>query len=379
MNKDFKNKLRNYAKGKGMNSEALEYLFDEKDYEENKNLYNYIENMMKQNEVDYNRYLPNNYFKEITKFLKFYIILHIMVNSSEISNLKEIAKKIFDYDQIKDYKKTIRNLETDDWIEEDPKFEKFYKDLCKHYSKLPNDAEVKRPPQTKISKRDNFKGTNIYNISIEDLKEMDFMMQRQPGMVEADKAHKKIRNNNVDKMTDKNLRELHDFLNEEIKLSDEKYKNISYYKLEKKLGYEFQKCVFKYIHNLDDTQKKEYVLNAIKHVYRIPVLTIKEELLIKLLKTFDLKSNYNIKDWGSEISIIWEVIYSSLEKIFNSLMSGNFNYISKMDMKKFIHIYNIDKDENKEFSNKYRIKKDYDKYDVEIYFNTIYEINNHKL
>ncbi|GEM_PF-3308585 len=362
--------------------EAYSELEDEPEYK-TEGLYEYIEGLMRYNEVKYDRYIDKTYIKEITKFLKFYTVAYIKVYNADKINLKNTAKEIFDFDELgADSKEIVRSLGVGEWLEVDPAFNKFYKDLCKFYSKITINAEIKRRAGIEDSPKKNLKGKYILKNNISELEALNRMMQRQPGMLEADKAHRKIRTDNVNMLTNKNLQELNDYLNEEINLSNIEFKNISYYKLEMKLGYELQKCIWKNIHVLNENREKiEYILLAIEYIYTMPVLSIRENLLNKLLSAFDKADTTKVEQWKSDVTIIKEIVQQSLGQVFGSLKkeASRFKDISQEELKEFLQIYSCGENGKKEFSNNYKIKKDYSQLDVELFMNVVHEINKFQI
>ena len=92
---EYKNEdIVKYVEGMINHERVVEFLKANINLEEDyqfkcRNVYEYIEGMMKYNEVQYRGYIDRVYFKEIEKFLKFYIIAYLMVYKAEKVNLKQ--------------------------------------------------------------------------------------------------------------------------------------------------------------------------------------------------------------------------------------------------------------------------------------------------
>lgn len=236
---------------------------------------------------------------------------------------------------------------------------------------------------------------------------------------EAEKAYKKIRGNKVDIMTDKNFNEIYTLFNKDIDTMDEEFKNIYYYKLEKRQQYELRKAIFKNINKLETVEDKvKYIAYSVEYLTPISVLTIRESLSNKLYDAIDKTSEYSIKQFESEVSIINELVIKSIKKVLNVIkedlarlekieneanyyeedqesdkklinaikekmkLLGNditrYGFFTFDDIKEFKKIYN-ENGTRREFQNNYKVKKDYSANDVEIYSKTIHLINQYQL
>lgn len=361
---------------------------DEKKYGDN--IYCLIEEIIKRKVNLYKDQIEDKYFKEITRFLKFYVIAYCIVHSGKEYTLKDIAEDLFE-DMNSDLDEDEDECYDDNYevnIEDIPGFKSFYNKLCRDYAKSDIFETMKKDAGIQISKRENYKGKKILNHSLREIKELNTMWRREKNEVlEAEKAHKKIRNNIMYKMTNKNFKELHDYFNNNIISDDEEYKNIYFYKLERRLGHEFKKCIFKNANKLKSNDRKFlYSVLAIKFVAPITILTIREDLTNKLLKiVMENKENeHEMSCFLEEIYMIHELIHDSVEYIAKYINVGlkrkpEFN---ERDIEEFKKIYNVNNG-IKDFGNDYKINKDYTKDDVQAYavaiqFKRIYESNKVK-
>ena len=338
------------------------------------NIYCLIEELIKSKENLYRGKIEDKYFIEIAKFLKFYVMAYCIVYSGEEYTLKDIAKDLFE-DIKSDTDEEENELYDDNYevnIEDIQGFKSFYNKLCRDYAKSDIFETMKKDAGVQISKRENYKGKKILNHSLREIKELNSMWRRETNEVlEAEKAHKKIRNNIMYKMTNKNFNELHTYFNNNIISDDEEYKNIYFYKLERRLGHELKKSIFKNANKLKSNDRKFlYSVLSIKFVAPITILTIREDLTNKLLKiVMENKENeYEMSCFLEEIHMIHELIHDSIEYIAKYINVGlkrkpKFN---ERDIEEFKKIYNINNG-IKDFGNDYKINKDYTRDDVQAY------------
>lgn len=423
-----KEELQKYIEAQTNNVRVLEFFkFDNFLNEENhfrcRNIYEYIEGMRRHNEVQYNGYIDKVYFKEIEKFLKFYIIAYLKVYKTGEVNLKQTAARIYEF-----LEEDIEEMDYDE-IYNDPKildgcddFVKFYEKLTTDFSNATIDKEVLKLAGIKISKRKNYEGKKIKIHSIKEMKALNIMWRAKLDNIEkakeAEKAYKKIRNNKTDIMTDKNYNELYTLLNNDIENMKEEFKNIYYYKLEKRQEYELRKVIFKNINKLATNEEKiKYIIYSIYYLTPNPVLTIRESLANKLYNAIDKTSNYSIKQFKSESVIIMDLIKKSIKKILDTIGSDLANIESiesgieyyennevnnkklvlaikerlkklgeditylglfeESDIEEFKKIYN-ENGTRRDFKNNYKIKKDYTSEDVKLYSRIIHALNKYQ-
>lgn len=372
------------------NKDVMNFLLnqiDETYYEiEKHDIYKFIENSMKGmkstiknkeliitvNGVDHEVYIDEMYFEEITKFLKFYVKAYFEVYLGDEYNLKEVAVELFEFsEEVKEeFGEEITGKQYPEWISEDKEFDKFYDKMCRDHFKSDMLPKMGKEAGVKISKLNNYKGKKIFKHSLREMKDLNKMWRRESDdVLEAEKAHKKIRNNIIYKMTNKNFHKLNEYFENEINNSNEKFKNIYYYKLEKKSGYELKKCIFKNLNKLKNRQDKiEYCLTAIKYIVPISVLTIRENLTDRLLDVYNSNCNYKLDDFELEMLMLKLVIGHQMKRIskyINSVLS-KVPIFTDDEVKEFEKIYNKCNGK-KEFSNTYKINKDYNKDDVELY------------
>lgn len=389
-----------------------------------RNVYEYIERMMDYNELEYGVNIDSAYFKEIEKFLKFYVIAYLIVYKSEKVNLKQTATRIYEFTD-----EEIEGLDYED-IYDNPKildgcdnFIKFYDKMTTDFSNATIEKQVFKQSGVKRSKCKNYDGKKITAHSIKEMGALNIMWRAKLDGIdeakEAEKAYKKIRGNKVDIMTDKNFNEIYTLFNKDIDTMDEEFKNIYYYKLEKRQQYELRKAIFKNINKLETVEDKvKYIAYSVEYLTPISVLTIRESLSNKLYNAIDKTSEYSIKQFESEVSIINELVIKSIKKVLNVIkedlarlekieneanyyeedqesdkklinaikekmkLLGNditrYGFFTFDDIKEFKKIYN-ENGTRREFQNNYKVKKDYSANDVEIYSKTIHLINQYQL
>lgn len=397
----------------------------EEDYQfKCRNVYEYIEGMMRYNEVQYMGYIDRAYFKEIEKFLKFYIIAYLIVYKVEKVNLKQTAARIYEFTSTEmedlDYEDIYVNPKILDGCDD---FIKFYDKMTTDFSNATIEKEVFKQAGIKISKRKNYKGKKISLHSIKEMKVLNSMWRAKLDGVdeakESEKAYKKIRGNKVNIMTDKNYNEIYSYLNKDIETMDEEFKNIYYYKLERKQQYELRKAILKNINKLETEEEKvKYIVYSVAYLTPTPVLTIRESLSDKLYNAIDKTSEYSIKQFESDVIIINDLVEESIKKVLNiigedlatleaienevsyyeqatevdkKIVNGikekmkllgsditSYGFFTSKDIKEFKKIYNQN-EKRREFQNNYKIKKDYSAKDVELYSKTIHLINQYQL
>ena len=359
------------------------YLFSKGDSIVEESLFENIEkriNFLKT--VEYNDYIKSGYidewyFYEIEKFLKFYIVFVIKNKELGKSNLKNIAIDIFDLSRIEDDISQEDLENKNEWIKDDDEFNRFYNKVCTDLSNSTPDKVILKLSGKKISKLNNYKGKKLNIKSKQELKSLVKMWERNDKLTEeANKTHKKIKSNDIEKMRDKDYRALNDYLNNEIINSNEEYKNIYFYSLEFKLANELRKCTLKNLNKIKNINKQvEYITYTVTDIYSNPILTIREDLSDKLLESLLSNDKRDIKKFRSRITIISQLIKSEIYRL-SMLISKDKSYmnISNKDLLEFKSIYNIN-DGKKEFENKYKIKVDYNIHDVRTYGEVIKIIN----
>lgn len=359
------------------------YLFSNSESTVDETLFENIEKRIKfLKTVEYRDYIKSGYidewyFYEIEQFLKFYIVFVIKIEELGKSNLKNIAIDIFDLSRIEESisEEDLENV--NEWIKDDDEFNRFYNKVCTDLSNSTPDKALLKLSGKKISKLNNYKGKKINIKSRQELKSLVKMWERNDKLAEeANKAHKKIKSNDIEKMKDKDYKILNDYLNSEIINSDEEYKNIYFYSLEFKLANELRKCVLKNLNKIKNVNKQaEYITSTVAYINPIPVLTIREDLSDKLLDSLLSNDKRDIKKFKSRITIVSQLIKSEIYRL-STLISKHKSYmeISEKDLIEFESIYNINNG-RKKFENKYKIKVDYNIDDVRIYGEVIKLIN----
>lgn len=338
-----------------------------------KNIYKEIESFVK-NSIQYKGYIDEWYFNEICKFIKFYVVAKPRKTENGKMNIIESAKAMFDISKIDGY--TYGILE--DWILEDEEFKNSYRKLCRNLEGLNTDNTIRKLAKIEISKLENYKGAKLDIANINELKSFNKMWNKDTIEAEyAGKVYKKIKNNHIDKMINRNFEDLYEYFNQEILNMNEEYKNIYFYELEKKLAYYLRNCTLKNINKIDNKKDKiKYIIYTVIYIHTMPVLTIRDDLSDKLLKVFKSSENYCMKQFESEVASIYQLIHKTLEYLNNNNYKNEF---SCEELDEFEKIYNINDNGSKEFENKYKIKKDFNKCDVEFYNKIIKLINDNYL
>ncbi len=322
-------------------------------------------------------YIDESYFDKIEEFLKFYIVALLIKQNLGESNLKNMAIDIFDRERFGEsvLNEDLENIR--EWISEDEYFKKFYNKICRDLSNATQDKEILKLAGIKKSNKENYKGRLISNKSKLELKSLVKMWEHECKLSnEANKAHKKIKSWNIEKMTDKNYKMLYEHLNNEIINSDEEYKNIYFYSLEFKLANELRKCTLKNLNKIKDKKKKIiFIIKTIYYIQLVPVLNIREDLSNKLLSSLVSNNKERIERFREEILIIRKIIVLEVARLLRLIEEyPSYSKFSDDDLFEFKKIYNI-KNGIKSFENKYKIKVDYSKYDI-IVFNNIIKIIN---
>lgn len=321
--------------------------------------------------------IDSKYIEDITEFIKFHKLAIIFQKSSGSSNLIDIAKKMFDTSKIKDLDEKSM-ITIDDWIKEDKDFKKFYNKLCRDLSNLDRSKYFLSQAGIKIPQKYNQYGRNIPMSNIQELSSLNKIWEAKT-IREKDirKIYKKINFDNIESMRNIDYIDLNDYFNNEIINSNEEYKNILFYKLEIKYAQELRKCTFKNINKIkDEADKFKFIVLSQKYIRSIPILTIREDLNNKLLNTFIEQDDYTLDEFFIDIENINKFIRDILSKLKEMIGKEPINkLINEHNIKEFKKIYNLHNGK-KSFENNYKIGKDYEARDVEVYNKAIKFIND---
>lgn len=370
--------------------------------------------------------------KDIVEYTKFIIMSEFIMNIEGYTNIfrmlvdKDIYEdnfnikgntlfELFKWKNIKDKEKANRKYKNEDYILEENR----YKYLCRNIKKRFEFLDSKD--------NKNFSGKQIFINSIQELDAIEYIWEKNKSknmseekikrINSARKAYKHLGSLHIEKITDKDLNNLHEFFVDMIESSGYQFKNIYYYKLEKKMGYYLIKNTLKNINKIDDYDiKKRYSLLTMVYIWQIPMLKIREKLSNELFYKINNGDEKGIEDLSKkirEINIIFNDIYKRTVKVIQKSINAisllyKYNNVNTNDLmfrislnegerealeytedldeikikdctedelEEFKNIFNFKNNES-EFSNKFKIKKDYNKEDLNIFFEVINEIND---
>ncbi|MDL0262802.1 hypothetical protein QQO45_13650, partial [Clostridioides difficile] len=332
--------------------------------------------------VEYRKYInlgviDEEYFDEIKSFLKFYIVAKTKKNELGNSNLKQMAIDIFDKERFEDDISDDDMENISEWIGEDQNFKMFYDKVCRDLSNSTQDKEILKLAGIRNNKVKHYKGRKISRKCKLELKSLTKMWEYETKLThDANKAHKKIKSNMLEKMTDKNYKNIYEYLNNEIINSNEEYKNIYFYSLELKLANELRKCTLKNLNKIKDIENQvKFISYTIAYIHIVPVLTIREKLSDKLFNILSTNEGKDIEKFTKEVSLIMRIINIECLELLNIVSKNNYyKNFSEKELEEFKSIYNINNG-RKSFENKYKIKVDYNIDDVRKYGEVIKAIN----
>ncbi|MCE4049914.1 hypothetical protein [Bacillus sp. Au-Bac7] len=153
---------------------------------------------------------------------------------------------------------------------------------------------------------------------------------------------------------------------ERIRKSSLEHKNIQFYKLEKRLGFELTKCISRGIKRLRNC--KNVNLKA----------AISDLLALNLIPLIDVRCNYvdlytaseDLYMWKKEITSLDMLIKQAINYIFIYLDVSDPNSISEEDWKRFEMIYR-----DGSYENNYLIRKDFNSEDFTLYMEVLNDFN----
>ena len=370
--------------------------------------------------------------EEIIKFTKFIIMSKFIINIEGDTNIfrmlvdKDIYEddfnikgntlfELFKWKNIRDKEKKNRKYKDEDYILEENR----YKYLCRNIKKRFNFLDIKD--------NKNFSGKQIYINSIQELDAIEYIWEKNKSenmsedkrkkLNSARKAYKHLGSLHIEKITDKDLNNLHEFFVQMIESSGYQFKNIYYYKLEKKMGYYLIKNTLKNLNKINSHKLKEgYILLTMIYIWQIPMLSLREKLsneLFNKINESDEKGIENFKEKIGGINSIFNDIYKDTVKVIEKSINAigllyKYNDIdindvmfrmllnneeiealeytedsdeikikdcTKDEFEEFKNIFDF-KDNKSEFSNEFKIKNDYNKEDLNIFFGVINKLND---
>jgi hypothetical protein len=190
-----------------------------------------------------------------------------------------------------------RNKLTKDGVEKaDRLWKAYYERKLDHYNSINLEKKValllrqKQETQLRLIKKaknenlegnaKRFQGLSLFPYQLEEFAVLDGIKEGQAAQ-EIGRTYKRIVSNKgyLQKMTFKEYREFVALLKDEVDQSQDPYKNVRYYKLEKRLGFEAVKAVLKAIKDCREQNKwpVEIVVRDLTYVLRLPFLSERQQ------------------------------------------------------------------------------------------------------
>ncbi|TAN67427.1 hypothetical protein WS9_008475 [Paraclostridium sordellii 8483] len=232
----------------------------------------------------------------IYKYINFYITAkHIEINyMNQCKNLKQISNE-----KVKEY-----DIEERDEVP-------FYEQIQHFYSVINEERKIasnnekeefnNSDRQEKKNKlKDRYKGINISNknkVEFDSLHKMyayKKIDERNLKLKNANTTYKRVREHNIHNINFKNYSSYIELLKEDIEASKLDFKNIQYYKLEKRLAYELIKDICAIYKKVKDEDKKDFLAYSIL-VGNLPLIDVRSKYLDLYLEYSDKESRDILK------------------------------------------------------------------------------------
>lgn len=300
----------------------------------------------------------------IKEYVKFYIISQYIQKefaNETISVLKYAEENFIDTDDIDENDDDgPEKLERKRW--------NFYERKLDHYNTLnfekKNDLK-KRIREEKLAKtlhgkeknrKGNiirYQGNEIHRFQLSEFRMLDDIKEGKDAGFNSNKTYKRIISDKgyINKINFRELQDFIDVLSQEIDKSGDEYKNIRYYKLEKRLNFELIKSVLKALHNCKEKQETDNaILDDLVILFKLPL--IKER---QIYANIYPELNYSERmRWRIEIDGVFRFIQYAITVCESLLKNKNIDEIIKPELEGFKNIYM-----DFSYRNDYKIRKDF--------------------
>lgn len=263
-----------------------------------------------------------------------------------------------------------RNKLTKDGVEKaDRLWKAYYERKLDHYNSINLEKKValllrqKQETQLRLIKKaknenlegnaKRFQGLSLFPYQLEEFAVLDGIKEGQAAQ-EIGRTYKRIVSDKgyLQKMTFKEYREFVALLQDEIDHSQDPYKNIRYYKLEKRLGFEAAKAVLKAIKNCREQNKwpLEIAVRDLTYVLRLPFLSERQQYA-------EVYPELNWEErnrWGLELLGILTFTETCILAAQQRLTEFNGNVLHPKDWEMFATLYLPET-----FKNDYKQRKDF--------------------
>lgn len=232
----------------------------------------------------------------IYKYINFYMTAKYIESNymNKCKNLKEISNEKIEEYNIKDIDKIS-----------------FYEQIHHFYSVINQERKLEsknKKEEFKNSNRqvqknklkDRYKGVNIYNKNEAEFNSLHRIYaykkidKNNLKLKNANVTYKRIRDYNLQNINFKNYSSYIDLLKGDIEESELDFKNIQYYKLEKRLAYNLIKDICATYKKVKDEDKKDFIEYSIL-VGNLPLLDVRSKYLDLYIKYTDKESRNRIK------------------------------------------------------------------------------------
>lgn len=199
-----------------------------------------------------------------------------------------------------------------------------------------------------------YKGNELFEYQLGEFKVLDDIKQGKYESYNANLIYKRINSDKgyLNKMNFRQYSDYIDILRQEIADSDDKYKNIRYYKLEKRLGYELIKSILTSIRlSVEKEESRDRVIMDLIPLFRLPLIKERQ----KYAEVYWKLNKQEKKMWRMEIEgLIRFISYTINASKAEISKSGMKNIITDQDLKEFAQIYIYSS-----YENNYKQRKDF--------------------
>lgn len=284
----------------------------------------------------------------VYKYINFYMTAkYVEINyMNKYKNLKQISDE-----KINEYK--VEEIESD----------VFYEQIQHFYSVINEERKIESRNKRKEFKscdmeeqskkrKERYKGINIYDknkVEFDSLhkiyayKKID---RKNLNLKNSNTTYKRIREHNIHNINFKSYSSYIQLLKSDIEKSKLGFKNIQYYKLEKRLAFELLKDICSIYKKVKDEDKKDFLEYSIL-VGNLPLIDVRSKYLELYLKYPD-KESRNIFKIEVE-SLIRFIIYTIKSVTYEKVLLEKSGKKIKFDLEEFKEWYVDDYKSNKEF------------------------------
>lgn len=274
---------------------------------------------------------------EIKKFVYFVLIANYKQSLNE-------SRPIIDICVDKHYDSKYKNMKSYELIE-DKKFKNYYEQQLDHFHKY-NYSNKIRSESRKGNIRSRYEGNRVFDFQMHEFDVLEYFFY--------DITYKRIRSNKHHNIKYEEYFEFVNALKDDIKQSDNKYKNVQLYKLERKFFLELIKSILIVINKTKPVNRQK-VIKDLLLTTKIPEIDTRQ----RYVKVYEELSEEKRVLWVNEINGLVDHFLKRLIKRVNILIDtynlrNSIFKLTEFEEKTFSRIY-----ADKKYCNDYKIDKDF--------------------